>query len=113
MVRMWDAVTGEKLRDFTGHTDVINYGLAVSPNGKYILTGSWDRTVRLWDIETSKELRQFIGPTTGVESVAFSPDGQYVSAGAADGTWLWVTETGKEKLRLRDVHHVNSACVFS
>ncbi len=112
MVWMWDAVTGEKLRDFTGHTSGINYGLAVSPNGKYILTGSWDSTIRLWDIETGAELRQFIGPTTAVESVAFSPDGQYVSAGAGDGTWIWFTETGQQRLQLRDFNFVNRV-VFS
>ena len=59
--RLWDAVTGENLRDFIGHTDVINYGAAFSPDGKYIVTGSWDTTVRLWDAETGKEIRQFVG----------------------------------------------------
>jgi len=102
MVRTWDAVTGEKLRDFIGHTALINYGVAFSPDGKYILTGSWDHTVRLWDFQTGKELHKFIGPTTEVNSVAFSPDGKYVIAGADDGVWLWGTENGQEMRRLSD-----------
>jgi WD40 repeat protein/DNA-binding SARP family transcriptional activator len=96
VVSLWDSRTGEKLRDFEGHTAPIGYGVAFSPDGKYALTGSWDHTVRLWNRETGEELRQFIGPKRSVNSVAFSPDGKFVSSGGGDGLWLWETETGKK-----------------
>lgn len=99
-VRLWDAFTGEKLHDFTGHTAPINYGLAISPDGRHILTGSWDHTVRFWDVQTGLEVRRFQGPATTVESVAFSPDGEYAAAATSDGVWIWRTETGEELQQL-------------
>ena len=96
--RLWDAITGEKLRDFIGHTLDINYGAAFSPDGKYIVTGSWDTTIRLWDAQTGKEIRQFIGTTAIVNGVAFSPDGRYVVSAGIDGVLLWDARTG-EKIR--------------
>src|SRR5437870_2382406 len=61
-----------------GHTEMI-YGVAFSPDGKYVITGSFDRSLKLWDAATGKEIKTFAGPTGHqnlVLSVAFSPDGQ-------------------------------------
>jgi WD40 repeat protein/class 3 adenylate cyclase len=95
---LWDAITGEKLREFIGHTRDINYGAAFSPDGKYIVTGSWDATIRLWDAQTGKELRQFTGDSVYINGVDFSPDGGYVVSAGRDGVFLWDAGTG-EKIR--------------
>ncbi len=34
-------------------------GVAISPDGAWALSGSWDGTVRLWDTVTGKEIRSF------------------------------------------------------
>jgi WD40 repeat protein len=47
--RIWDAITGKQLMMMEGHTDFV-YGVAFSPDGKYLLTGSFDGTARLWDL---------------------------------------------------------------
>jgi len=81
--------------------------VAFSPNGRQVLTGSWDGTARVWDAATGKELRQFEGHTGWVLSVAFSPDGRQVLTGSgnpfertSDNTArLWDAATGQELRR--------------
>jgi len=41
---------GNQLQLFKGHGGPIN-SVAFSPDGKMILTGSWDKTARLWGIK--------------------------------------------------------------
>lgn len=82
-----------------GHSTFID-SVAFSADGKYVLTGSHDKTARLWEAETGKEVRQFVGHSDGLSSVAFSADGKYVLTGSSDKTArLWETATGKEVRR--------------
>jgi len=46
--RLWDVVSGQQLRVFTGHADSVP-GVAFSPDGKLVLTSSMDGSVRLWE----------------------------------------------------------------
>jgi hypothetical protein len=48
----------EKLRVFAGHSDCVT-GIAFSPDGRYVLTGSWDNTARLWDVTTGPAAPSF------------------------------------------------------
>jgi len=58
-----------------------------------VLTGSRDGTARLWNIETGEQIRIFSGHEGWVNSVAFSPDEQYILTSGTDGTArLWDTD---------------------
>jgi DNA-binding beta-propeller fold protein YncE len=71
--------------------------VAVTPDGKYVVSGSEDKTVRVWELATGKEVRRFMGHRSGVNRVAVTPDGQYVVSGSHDETVrLWELATGKE-----------------
>jgi hypothetical protein len=76
-----------------GHEDVVT-SAAFSPDGKRIVTASWDRTARLWDAETGKSIGE---PLTGhaerVWSAGFSPDGKRIVTASWDKTArLWDAE---------------------
>ena len=60
--------------------------------------------MRLWDVQTGEQLRTLEGHTSGVNSVAFSPDGSTLASGSGDDTVrLWDVQTG-EQLRTLEGH---------
>ena len=70
--------------------------VAFSPDGKTVLTGSWDKTARLWDAATGAPVGEPLAHDDWVSSVAFSPDGRTILTGCYDRTArLWDRETGR------------------
>jgi TIR domain/WD domain, G-beta repeat len=79
----------------TGHSGPVT-AVAWSPDGRWIATGSQDRTVRLWSAATGAEVRVLTGSGHAVLSVAWSPDGRLATAGADRNVRLWDPVTGAE-----------------
>ncbi|KAH8797291.1 WD40-repeat-containing domain protein [Flagelloscypha sp. PMI_526] len=78
--------------------------IALSPDGKHIVSGSDDTTVRIWDAESGKRLHTLVGHTQSVNSIVFSPDGKRIVSGSEDRTVrIWNAESGKQ-LRTLDGH---------
>jgi WD40 repeat protein len=94
--RVWSAPVGPEMAIFKEHTTTVS-GVAFSPDGKTVLTGSHDGTARLWDVQTGREKVVLKGHANWVTSVYYRPDGQSVLTGSHDGTArLWDAKTGKE-----------------
>ena len=72
----WDIVTGRKIRELKGHTYAV-FGLDYSPDGKYLVSASFDGSVRLWDAEQGVELDRVTGEGFAARAI-FSPDGSHV-----------------------------------
>jgi WD40 repeat protein len=83
-----DAVLPGVVAALKGHTDAV-YGVTFSPDGKFLVTASGDRSVRVWDAASGKELKAFTGAAGHqnlVLSVAVSNDGGLIASGGSDNT---------------------------
>ncbi len=57
-----------------------------SPDGKRIVTASWDKTARVWDAQSGKPLTEPMKHEGAVKSAWFSPDGKWVATYSEDIT---------------------------
>jgi len=87
---LWDAATGKKIGQLDLGAD-FHKDLAVSPDGRWLLTGHEDRTVRLRDVKSGKELHRFQMADINVpRGLSFSPDGRFAVAGShRSWVYLW------------------------
>src|SRR5262245_44862482 len=71
-----------------GHTETV-YAIAFTPDGKYVVTGSFDKSLKLWEVPSGKEVRTYAGPTGHqnlVLGVAVSADGKSLASGGQDNS---------------------------
>ncbi len=93
LIHVWDLASGKEVATLAGHEESTN-GLAFSPNGRLLASGSGDyrssndATVRVWDLTTARELRRCEGHRGAVNAVAFTPDGRSVISASEDATAL-------------------------
>jgi len=66
-----------------GHSDEV-WSVAVTPDGKTVVSGSGDKSLKVWDLESGQCLTTFEGHTDGVERVAVTPDGKTVVSASLD-----------------------------
>jgi len=95
---------GVPKKRLTGHSHYVQ-DVAVSSDGQFCLSGSWDATLRLWDLSTGRTTRRFLGHTKDVLSVAFSADNRQIVSGSRDKTInLWNT-LGQLKFTINENGH--------
>ncbi|PSB43226.1 hypothetical protein C7B80_24915 [Cyanosarcina cf. burmensis CCALA 770] len=84
----------DSVKSLIGHSEWIR-AIAFSPDGKYLISGSNDRTVRLWDLQTGQLIRLLKGHKERVKYLRVSEDGNLIISGSADSTLkIWEIETG-------------------
>ena len=111
-VAVWDLQTGARLHELTGHQGWVT-SVALSGDGRHIVSGSDDGTVAVWDLQTGARLHELTGHQGGVNSVALSGDGRHIVSGSDDGTVaVWDLQTGARLHELTGHHGgVNSVAL--
>lgn len=86
-----------------GHMSAI-YALAISADGRTVLTGSFDRTVRSWEAFSGKQIGLYKGHLGPVTGVGFASDGRSIYSGSADTTiFAWNVPADAKDGKLSEV----------
>jgi WD40 repeat protein len=67
---------------FTHKSDVVS--ISISPDGRWVVTSSFDHTSRIWDATAGVWVCTLKGHTAGVQGADFSPAGCYLVTGSYD-----------------------------
>lgn len=106
-VRVWDAATGRQVIVLQGHTNTVD-SVKFLPDGRHLLSASWDGTIRRWDLETGREVQRYSIPhevdnaPPRVYMIELLPNGGQFVSGSQDGVIrLWDIGSGEI---LREYH---------
>lgn len=106
---MWN-ITRDKDKWGFAQKRLIGHGhyvedVAISSDGQFCLSASWDKTLRLWDLNSGQTTRRFVAHKNDVLSVAFSSDNRQIVSGSRDRTInLWNT-LGQCKYTIKEDGH--------
>lgn len=109
----WNASTGEKIREFEGHSDSIT-SLFLSLDGSVLVTGSRDSTARIWNVKTGKLNHVLNLDSCTVTSVSMSSDKEYVVTSSSDmSIKLWKVSSGELVRSFSENSTVWNTCISS
>lgn len=94
-LEIWDVESGREIHSLNGHTGHV-CSTSFSPDGRRIVSASYDKTVRIWDCLTGQCIKTLNKHSEPVFSASFSPDGKRVVSASDDNTIrIWDAETGE------------------
>lgn len=102
-LRFWSLEEGEEDAEFRAQRTNVQT-MAVTPNGKTLVTSGPDAIINLWDLVRGKEYREFrtsfLEHSTQVLSLAISPDSEVLVSAALDGIRVWSLSPRRPLYRL-------------
>jgi RNA polymerase sigma factor (sigma-70 family) len=76
---LYDLEAGREYATLRGPEGYIQF-FTFTPDGRFVVSGSFDRTVRVWEVASGKEALCLRGHRRGVAAVAVSADGRLVAS---------------------------------
>jgi WD40 repeat protein len=97
-IKLWDAVTGQLVREISQpHSDTVQ-ALEFSPDGKLLASGAADRFAKIFDVENGKLVKAFEGHSDQVSGVSWKADGRTLATSSADNqVKFWDVPSGERK----------------
>jgi WD40 repeat protein len=92
-VKVWEVGSWREVATLRGHGSEC-VSVSFSPDGKFLASGSGDKTVKVWEVGSWQEVATLRGHGSSVLSVTFSPDGKFLASGSWDdgeglgGRWM-------------------------
>lgn len=87
----------------SGHTDAA-YGLAYSPDGELLASGSYDNSLTLWRVDDGSKTGSLSGHRDQVFRIAFSPDGERIASASGDGSVMIWDVASRQRLATMTGH---------
>ncbi len=95
VTRVWDPIGGLQLLSLTSGASTV-IGVAGSPDGTLIVTGTYDGWLRVWDATPGREVLTITAHDGIVWDVAHFPDGARLASAGVDGmVRIWEASTGR------------------
>lgn len=83
-IHLWSVQTGALLDQLSGHEGPIST-LAFTPDGRYLVSGSWDHTIRVWSVFNRSQSSEVLQLMSDLLCVAIRPDSSQIAASTLDG----------------------------
>jgi F-box/WD-40 domain protein 7 len=88
-MQVWDSSTLQCLKTLQGHEDNVR---VLADGGRYLFSGSWDKTIRVWDVETLECVKVLEGHGEAVLALAVGDT--FLVSGSYDTTVrFWSLDT--------------------
>jgi WD40 repeat protein len=98
-VSVWDVARGREVVRIRSGQTVLHGGVALSPDGKSVAAGLFDRSVCVWDAATGEPRGRFPLKDTWPAGVAFSADGKTLIVGGQDNCVRFLSIATGEEVR--------------
>ena len=93
-IRIWEIATETCVKILTEKKlteDIYEYlspidSIAYNPDGQYLASCSWDKTIKVWQVRTEACVKTLGGSASVVAHEAYSPDGAYMTIAVLDDT---------------------------
>ncbi|KIW68720.1 hypothetical protein PV04_04644 [Phialophora macrospora] len=84
-IHLWSVQTGALLDQLAGHEGPIST-LAFTPDGRYLVSGSWDHTIRVWSVFDRSQTSESLQLMSDLLCIAIRPDSAQIAASTLDGS---------------------------